>query len=105
MAEKETDTLSNALRSLERTLVKERAEIGLALVADRLLFQREQALDDGDSPPHPLELLRMLVDSGFHHATGSTALPYLERCHGDGTLPDRQRLLRLLLGWPRADRL
>ena len=59
----------------------------------------------GGSPPHPVELLRTLVESGFHHATGSTALPYLKRCHRDDTLPDRQLLMRLLLSWPRAGRL
>jgi hypothetical protein len=69
--------LTSGLRSLERRLVHERAEIGVAQVVDQLLRSWDQALSQGSSPPDALYLVSTLIVTGFYLPTFDTALLYL----------------------------
>ena len=85
------------LRYLERRLVLERTEIGVQEAVDRLLGRWDQALSEGSAPPDPLDFASTLVKAGFHLHTTHRALSYLDECQAEASLPDRDRLLRVLL--------
>lgn len=89
--------MTPTLRSLERRLVRERAELAVSEVADRFLLRWDHALTGGSSPPDPLVLFKALVDAGFYWPTTHGALRYLDHCQHRDSLPDRHRLLRILL--------
>ena len=94
--------MTNRLRSLERRLVRERAEIGVAEVVNRLLRSWDEALDQGSSPPEPLAFFKALADAGFYLPTRHRALQYLDQCLQAASLPDRDQLLRMLLPTSRS---
>ena len=87
----------NRLRTLERRLVLERTHIGVGQVVDRLLLRWDHTLSEDALPPDPLEFPVTLVESGIYLLTTHRAVQYLERCSHRKTLPDRDRLLSILL--------
>jgi hypothetical protein len=89
--------VTSRLRSLERSLVRERAEIGVAQVVARYLRSWEQALSRGESPPDALYLVSTLIVTGFYLPTFHSALQYLAQCQRVASPPDRGALLRILL--------
>ena len=89
--------MTPTLRSLERRLVRERAEIAVSEVVDRFLLRWDHALTGGSSPPDPLVLFKALVEAGFYWPTTHGALQYLDQCRHVASLPDRHRLLWILL--------
>ena len=64
---------------------------------DRFLQRWDQALSQGSATPEPLDFASALVKAGFHLHTTHRALRYLEECQAKASLPDRDRLLRVLL--------
>ena len=47
--------------------------------------------------PDPLAFTPRLIRSGFCLTTGSKAFAYLDRCQRKGSLPDKGRLLQILM--------
>ena len=87
----------STLRSLERRLVIERSWIGVGSAVDDFIRRWEHALGQQSETPDPLVLIKTLVEAGFHLPTTHYALLYLSDCHRAASLPDRDRLLGLLL--------
>ena len=85
------------LSTLERRLVRERTEVGVARVVDRFFLGWDRALVQGSSLPDPLDFVPSLVQAGFYLPTSHRALQYLTRCHRTALTPHRGRLLRLLV--------
>ena len=94
--------MRHGVRALERRLVRERAEIGVAEVVNRLLRSWDEALDQGSSPPEPLALFKALAGAGFYLSARHRALQYLDQCLQAAALPDRDQLLRMLLPTSRS---
>ena len=85
------------LRTLERRLVHERAQITVTQVVDRFLHDWDHALSEDIAPPDSLGFFKALTDAGFYLPTSPGAQGYLDRCRSEATLPDRAHLLRMLL--------
>ena len=85
------------LRSLEKKLVVERTEIAVVPRVHDLLSHWEDALSDDHSTPDPLDFVTCLIRSGFCLTTGSKAFEYLDKCRRANSLPDRDRLLQILM--------
>jgi hypothetical protein len=89
--------INHQLRKLERALVSERLEIGIGNHVDQLVNTWERSLREGRPLPDPLDFVRGLLHAGFYTPAGSRAINYLDDCRRKATVPDGQRLLRLLL--------
>ncbi len=87
------------LRSLEKRLVVERTELAVVPRVLDLLSDWEEALDERRPTPDPLDFTVRLIRSGFCLTTGSKAFAYLDECQRKGSLPDKWRLLRILMHW------
>lgn len=87
------------LRRLERKLVIERAETAVPKLVDDLIARWRRALEDGTPPPHPIDAIGHIIRSDFYLPRSARATDYLDDCHRQGTLPDRHRLLLILLPW------
>ena len=93
------------LRSLEKKLVVERTELAVVPLVHDLLSRWEDALSDDRQTPDVLDFVAGLIESGFCLTTGSKAFSYLDRCQGKGSLPDKGRLLQILMPWYVPDSL
>ena len=89
--------ITHQLRKLERSLVSERTEVGLGRLVDQLVNTWERALREDRPLPSPLDFVRGLMAAGFYTPAGHRAISYLEECQRKGAVPDRRRLVRLLL--------
>ncbi len=87
------------LRSLEKRLVVERTELAVVPRVHDLLSDWEDDLSHDRPTPDPLDFVVRLVRSGFCLTTGSKAFAYLDRCQRKGSLPDKGRLLQILMHW------
>ncbi len=88
-----------ALRRLERALVFERAELVVdAAIAD-LLIRWTNDRPEGTLVSEPTEFVRRLIFEGVLLPTGPIATNYLEKCRREGSTPDPDRLMRILLPW------
>lgn len=87
------------LRRLERKLVFERAETAVPELVDDLIARWYRALEDGTPPPNPIDAIGHIIRSGFYLPRSARATDYLDDCHRQGILPDRHRLLLILLPW------
>ena len=87
------------LRSLEKKLVVERTELAVIPVVHDLLARWEDALSDNRPTPDVLDFVAGLIESGFCLTTGSKAFSYLDEFRRTGSLPDKGRLLRILMPW------
>ena len=85
------------IRRLEKKLVRERTEIGVALAVDEFLRIWDLVRDRECGLPDPTVLFRIIVDDGFYLPATYQAMQYIERRQRTGSMPDRDRLLRLLL--------
>ena len=85
------------LRTLEKKLVVERTELAVIPRVNDLLSDWEDALDEDRPTPDPLDFVTRLIRSGFCLTTGSRCFAYLDRCQRANSLPERDRLLRLLM--------
>lgn len=97
--------MTSRIKGLERWLVRERTEIVLGRATDRFLLRWKQALDGGRPPPEPIEFARTLPADGFYLPTAHRAIKYLEECHRENSMPQKRRLLSLLLPEPRHETL
>ena len=89
------------LRRLERQLVLERAEQEVASQVDRLLLEWDVAQCFGRPLPQPFEFVNGIMDAGFYLPTKMRAVHYPSGCRMEGKLPERLRLLQILLPWYR----
>ena len=85
------------LRSLERRLVVERTEVVVVPRVNDLLAEWQDDLAHGRPTPDPLDFVTCLIRSGFCLTTGTKAFGYLDECHRANSLPDKRRVLRLLM--------
>ncbi len=85
------------LRSLEKKLVVERTELAVVPRVNDLLSDWKDGLSHDRPTPDPLDFVVRLVSSGFCLATGSKAFAYLDECRRGNSLPDKRRLLQLLM--------
>jgi len=88
--------MRQTLRTLERVLVRERAELHARAVMDKFLPRWSEAVAGGLYADFELEFARQLGACGLH-LTVPHAVEYLVRCRTDGSEPDPARLLRILL--------
>ena len=91
--------MKSTLRKIERALVFERAEVVVQTTVDELLGLWEQANRRGVQPPDALDFILRIMSSGFYLPSHARAISYLDRCSSQGELPDRRRLMRILLPW------
>lgn len=89
------------LRSLEGRLVFERAEEEVECQVEQLLLEWDVAQSLGTPLPEPFEFVKRLIDAGFYLRTNIKAVNYLSGCKAEGKLPERRRLLQILLPWYR----
>ena len=87
------------LRSLEKKLVVERTEIAVVPLVHDLLSRWEDALTHDRPTPDLLDFVAGLIKSGYCLTTGSKAFTYLDECRWTSSLPDKGRLLRILMPW------
>ena len=85
------------LRSLEKRLVVERTEVCVVPRVNDLLSDWEDDLSHDRPTADPLDFVVRLVRSGFCLTTGSKAFAYLDECRRGKSLPDRRRVLQLLM--------
>ena len=85
------------LRSLEKKLVVERTELAVVPRVHDLLSRWEDALGHDRPTPDPLHFVATLIRSGFCLTTVPKAFSYLDECQRRSSLPDRRRLLQLLM--------
>ena len=93
------------LRSLEKKLVRERTEIAVVPLVHDLLSRWEDALGHDRPAPDVLDFVAGLIKSGYCLTTGSKAFTYLDECRWTSSLPDKGRLLRILMPWYVPDTL
>ena len=93
--------MRHRLRTLERTLVRERTELAVQNHVDKLINDWDLALGGGDNPPDPIEFMRKLTLAGFRLPTRARAHNYLDECRARDLLPDRDKLIYALLPWAR----
>ena len=68
-------------------------------VSRTLGWRKEDALSDDRPTPDVLDFIAGLIRSGFCLTTGSKAFAYLDECQRTSSLPDKGRLLRILMPW------
>ena len=87
----------SSLRSLERQLVCQRAQIRTAAVASDYLDCWEIALSNGEPTPDPFDFLRAVARVGVPILRGNPVVSYLERCADDQTLPEINRIVEAVV--------
>ena len=85
------------LRSLEKKLVVERTELAVVPRVNDLLSRWEDAPSHDRPAPDPLDFVASLIRSGFCLTAGPKAFAYLDECRRGNSLPDRRRLLQVLM--------
>lgn len=65
----------------------------------RLLLEWDVAQCFGKPLPQPFEFVNRIMDAGFFLPTKMKAVHYLSECKAEGKLPERERLLQILLPW------
>ena len=91
--------MRSGLRRLERKIVLERTVLGVQRLVDDLLRRWDMALHQDCPEPDALDFAAALVDAGFFLPTTITAISYLSECRSQHSLPDRERLLHVLMPW------
>ena len=87
------------VRPLEKKLVMERTELAVVPLVHDLLSRWEDALGHHRPTPDVLDFVAGLMRSGFCLTTGSKAVAYLDECRCNSSLPDKRRLLQVLMPW------
>ncbi len=82
------------LRSLERKLVLERAEVQVEALVSQLVQKWDGYADS-------MEFIDQIVDAGFYLRSTVKAISYLEECKQEGKVPEERRLCQILLPWYR----
>ena len=88
-----------ALRRLERALVSERAELVVRSIVADLVLRWDIARRNDAATPEATSFIRDLIDDGLLLSSGPKALNYIDLCGRDGSTPDPDRLMRILLPW------
>ena len=83
------------LRSLERKLAWERAQLIVQEVVDDFLVQWREDDQFAENWLVALEFNRRLISEGFMSPS------YIDRCRREGMTPDRTELIQKLLPWYR----
>ena len=91
--------VNSRLRSLERKLVLERAEVLLEGRVHNLALEWDAAKYFGRSPPEPMDFILDIINQGFFLRSNIKALSYLEECKREGKVPEERRLSQILLPW------
>ena len=89
------------LRRIERQLVLERAEREVDSLVEQLRLEWDVALCFGKPLPDPFAFSKRLMDAGFYLPNYIKAIHYLSECKQEGKIPERRRLLEILLPWSR----
>ena len=87
----------SSLRSLERQLLCQRAQVRTASVASDYLDCWEVALSNGEPTPDPFDFLRAVARAGVPILRGNPVVSYLERCDDDQTLPEINRIVEAVV--------
>ena len=93
--------VNSRLRSLERKLVLERAEIQVAALVSQLVQKWDWYANEGRPLPDSMEFINQLFNAGFYLKSNLKAISYLEECQRDENVPEERRLCRILLPWYR----
>ncbi len=93
--------VNSRLRSLERKLVLERAEVQVEALVIQLVQKWEWYAYEARPLPDPMEFIDQLFDAGFYLRSNLKAISYLEECKRDGKVPEERRLCQILLPWYR----
>jgi len=89
------------LRSLERKLVLERAEVQVEALVGQLVQKWEWYVNEGWPHPDPMDFIHQLFDAGFYLRSNVKAISYLEKCKWEDEIPEQRRLCQILLPWYR----
>ncbi len=87
------------VRALERKFVRERAELATMAQVNELAGQWSDALDEDRPTPDVLDFAHSIARAGFCLPFIPRAINYLDGCLRSKSLPDRGRLLQMLLPW------
>ena len=99
MGQEEQSVVNAQLRSLERKLVMERAEVAVKQQVHNLMLAWEVALCFGKPLPDPFDFIWGIRDDGFNLRTYSATIEHLSECKRESRQPDEKRLLQMLLPW------
>ena len=88
--------MRRTLRSIERALVRERAELKTRAVIDTMLLRWDEAVDGDNYWGYELEFVRRLGWCGIY-PWAMRALDYLSKCRVEGDRPDPDRLLSFVV--------
>ncbi|MDA1347427.1 MAG: hypothetical protein O3A47_00930 [Chloroflexi bacterium] len=89
--------MTHSLRRLERALVRERVDLIVTAVVNDFLDRWSRALADGWPTPPVLDFSLALSRAGVHPFRCPGVTNYLADCAREQTLPDADRLVRILL--------
>jgi len=89
------------LRSLERKLVLERAEVQVEGLVSQLVQKWDWYAYKEWPLPDSMEFIDQLFDAGFYFRANLKAVSYLEECKRNGKVPEERRLCQILLPWYR----
>ena len=85
------------LRTLERALACQRAQVILAPIAESFADTWQQALADGAEPQDGLDLLRAVTTAGVRPLAPGPVISYLDHCRRGQDPPDPDRLVMALV--------
>ena len=80
MVQKESEVVKARLRSLERRLALERAELEVGSQVDRVCLEWDVALCFGSPIPDSFEFVNRIMDAGFYLPTNVQAVHFLHEC-------------------------
>ncbi len=89
--------MTQRLRTLERLLVCQRAQVLVGPVADAFVDAWQYALDHGATPPDELDLVQAVAAQGVPVLALTPLVSYLDQCRRDRRVPDPGRIVQLLV--------
>ncbi len=85
------------LRTLERLLVCQRAQVLIGPIAEAFIDAWQQALDQDVDPPDELDLVQAVAAEGVPVLALSPLESYLDQCRRDRRVPHPGRIVQVLV--------
>lgn len=89
--------MMSRIRSLERQLACQRAQVIVSPIAEDFVEAWELSLEAGKPPADTLELIQVVVAKGIAVLAAGPLVTYLDRCRLDGEVPTPEYIVEAIV--------